>query len=64
MALNTSKKRSFKTTFPTETDETIDFIRRCLVYNPENRMTVEQALKHPYLSNFADSEPEITLGIK
>ena len=26
-------------------------------------MTVEEALKHPYLSDFAGSDPELILGI-
>ena len=27
----------------------IDFITKCLIYTPSNRMTAEQALKHPYI---------------
>jgi serine/threonine protein kinase len=29
----------------------IDFIRKCLVYNPGERMGCEEALKHPWLAN-------------
>lgn len=30
-------------------EEEIDLIKKLLVYNPTKRITVENALKHPYL---------------
>lgn len=27
----------------------IDFINKCLIYNPKDRLTAEQGLKHPYV---------------
>jgi len=30
----------------------IDFIKRCLVYDPMKRMTPDEALRHSYLRNF------------
>lgn len=37
----------------------LDLLKNLLVFNPDKRMTVEQALNHPYLSalHFADDEP-------
>jgi len=30
----------------------LDLIRKLLVFNPKNRLTVEEALEHPYLKDF------------
>ncbi|VDL60921.1 unnamed protein product [Hymenolepis diminuta] len=39
-----------------------DFVRRCLVWNPEDRMTVEEALKHPWIKyeEFSKGTTEIS----
>lgn len=31
----------------------LSFMKACLKMNPSDRITVEQALKHPYLINFS-----------
>jgi hypothetical protein len=36
--------------------------RKCLVYNPKKRMTVEQGLVHPYVKEFKGTEDEIVKG--
>jgi mitogen-activated protein kinase 15 len=38
--------------FPAASPEALDFISRCLVFNPSKRMTVDDALKHAYVSQF------------
>ena len=38
--------------------DAIDLIRKCLTYDPEVRLTVEEALKHPYIREFVGKEPE------
>eukprot|EP00754_Rhynchopus_humris_P025434 Rhum_TRINITY_DN14945_c6_g1::Rhum_TRINITY_DN14945_c6_g1_i1::g.130917::m.130917/K08794/CAMK1; calcium/calmodulin-dependent protein kinase I len=47
-------------------DEAKDFIRRLLVVNPEQRMTPEQALQHPWISDNKSTEPisDITKNMK
>lgn len=42
-------------------EEAIDFIRKCLYYNPQKRMTIEEAILHPYLKEFQGTEEE---GVK
>jgi serine/threonine protein kinase len=36
----------------------LDLIDKCLEFNPDNRITVDQALAHPYLANLHDPTDE------
>eukprot|EP01126_Amoeba_proteus_P013305 TRINITY_DN1562_c0_g2_i11.p1 TRINITY_DN1562_c0_g2~~TRINITY_DN1562_c0_g2_i11.p1 ORF type:complete len:340 (-),score=60.18 TRINITY_DN1562_c0_g2_i11:144-1163(-) len=38
--------------FPNADDDTIDFLEKLLKFNPEKRLTAEEALAHPYLQQF------------
>ena len=40
-------------------DQALDLIRKMLVFNPKNRLTVEEALRHPYLKDFHVPQEEI-----
>lgn len=46
------KKRSFNAFFPNMDEQALDLLRKLLVFNPHNRITVEEALRHPYLKDF------------
>ncbi len=46
------KKRSFNSFFPNVDEQALDLIRKLLVFNPHQRITVEEALRHPYLKDF------------
>jgi mitogen-activated protein kinase 15 len=41
-------------------EEAIDLIKKLLSFNPKNRLTVEQALEHPYVKDFHSPEEEIS----
>ena len=43
----------------TKDDDTLDFITKLLVFNPDKRMTVDEALKHQYLKEFHNPDEEI-----
>jgi len=58
-SINISKKRSFHSFFPNASEVALDFLRRLLVFNPNNRLTVEEALRHKYLEQFSSPEEEI-----
>jgi serine/threonine protein kinase len=50
------KKRSFSSFFPQMDEQALDLVRKMLVFNPKNRITVEEALAHPYLKDFHNAE--------
>lgn len=37
----------------------MDLLRKLLVFNPKKRLTVEEALSHPYMQDFHDEAEEI-----
>ena len=51
--------KSFADMFQGSSPEAIDLIKRMLTFNPQKRITVEQALAHPYLADlhFEEDEP-------
>lgn len=55
------KKKSFAGFFPNASPDAVDFIRQCLDWNPHKRINVEQALRHPLMKEFANTEDEKTL---
>ncbi|KAJ8901844.1 hypothetical protein NDN08_004049 [Rhodosorus marinus] len=48
----------FQDLYPGTRPDAIDLLEKMLVFNPDKRITVEQALKHPYLAPLHDSEEE------
>jgi len=57
-ALPIRKKRAFTTLFPQASADAIDFLNTTLTFDPKKRMTVEEALEHPYLAAYHDPEDE------
>lgn len=54
------KRRNFREVFSAHNppDDLIDLIERLLVLDPEKRITVEEAIQHPYLAEFSLPEDE------
>jgi serine/threonine protein kinase len=48
--------------FPTASKDAVDLLKKMLEINPEKRITIEEALSHPYLLD-EDEEENLTLGI-
>jgi len=58
-SINVAKKKSFQSYFTNASETALDFLRRLLVFNPNHRLTVEEALRHKYLEQFSSPEEEI-----
>eukprot|EP00828_Plagiopyla_frontata_P024961 TRINITY_DN3188_c0_g1_i6.p1 TRINITY_DN3188_c0_g1~~TRINITY_DN3188_c0_g1_i6.p1 ORF type:complete len:159 (-),score=22.41 TRINITY_DN3188_c0_g1_i6:168-644(-) len=53
------KRIDFRELFPGSSPEAIDFLGKCLQFNPKKRMTLVEALKHPVIDKVRDSKQEI-----
>jgi len=53
-ALPFRKRTPFSLLFPRANPLAIDLMEKCLTFNPARRITVEQALAHPYLEPYHD----------
>ncbi|KAK0560224.1 mitogen activated protein kinase [Tilletia horrida] len=54
------KRKEFSLVFPKASPAAIDFLKGVLAFDPKKRMTVEQALAHPYLASYHDPDDEPT----
>lgn len=54
------KKIPLKHMFPKTSDLALDLLEKLLAFNPVKRITVEEALRHPYLDSYHDPEDEPT----
>eukprot|EP01019_Chilodonella_uncinata_P003786 GABU01004671.1.p1 GENE.GABU01004671.1~~GABU01004671.1.p1 ORF type:complete len:243 (+),score=6.04 GABU01004671.1:52-729(+) len=59
-SITTTQKLSLQTYLKPygATEHAVHFIKRCLEYNPKRRITVEEALKHPYILQFHNPAQE------
>jgi serine/threonine protein kinase len=58
-SLPTKKPRALDILLPKASPVAIDLLKKIMVFNPQKRITVEEALKHPYLADlhFPEDEP-------
>ncbi|KIL59441.1 hypothetical protein M378DRAFT_1003994 [Amanita muscaria Koide BX008] len=57
-ALPFRKRRPFAQLFPNASSLAVDFLTKTLSFDPKKRLTVEQALAHPYLESYHDPDDE------
>ncbi|KZS98227.1 mitogen-activated protein kinase [Sistotremastrum niveocremeum HHB9708] len=57
-ALPFRKKKPFSQIFPNASPLAVDFLTKTLTFDPKKRLTVEEALAHPYLEAYHDPEDE------
>lgn len=56
-------KVAWTSLYPDATPEAIDLLERMLTFNPDRRITAENALAHPYFAEYHDPADEVrTLG--
>lgn len=51
-------KKSFQALFPSANPDALDLMDRMLAFDPSSRISVEQALEHPYLQIWHDASDE------
>jgi len=59
-SLPPTKPKRLRDVFPTASDDSLDLLKNLLHFNPHKRLTAEQALRHPYVSQFHNPEDEPT----
>ena len=57
-SLPPTKQRRIRDMFPSAPDEAIDLIKNLLQFNPNKRLSAEQALRHPYVAQFHNPDDE------
>ncbi|CAE6514743.1 extracellular signal-regulated kinase 1/2 [Rhizoctonia solani] len=57
-ALPFRKRRPFAQLFPNASELAVDFLTKSLTFDPKKRITVEDALCHPYLEAYHDPDDE------
>mmetsp|Transcript_19236 Transcript_19236/g.53973 ORF Transcript_19236/g.53973 Transcript_19236/m.53973 type:complete len:387 (+) Transcript_19236:148-1308(+) len=55
----TTQKSNLQDLFPHASKDALDLLTKCLQFNPAKRITCEEALKHPYVSEFHAPAEEI-----
>jgi len=60
------KGQDLGTVYPKASPEAIDMMKKLLAFNPNKRMSVEEALRHPFVEQFHDEsdEPRCTKSLK
>lgn len=59
-ALPFRRKKPFSQLFPQASEAAVDFLTKTLTFDPKKRLTVEEALTHPYLEAYHDPNDEPT----
>ncbi|KAF9511155.1 hypothetical protein BS47DRAFT_1377265 [Hydnum rufescens UP504] len=59
-ALPFRKKKPFSQLFPQASEAAVDFLTKTLTFDPKKRISVEDALAHPYLEAYHDPNDEPT----
>jgi len=58
MSLPFYQKKDFRVLYPQANPQALDLLDRLLTFNPDDRITVEEALSHPYVSAYHEPQDE------
>jgi len=56
------KRVDFLDLYPAATPEGLELLKKCLQFNPRKRITIDEAINHPFLSKVRDKTKEIVSG--
>ncbi|WVW86614.1 mitogen-activated protein kinase CPK1 [Kwoniella bestiolae CBS 10118] len=57
-ALEFTRRQDFGVVCPKASPKALDLLKKCLTFSPRKRITVEEALEHPYLEPYHDPNDE------
>jgi mitogen-activated protein kinase 15 len=60
--ITVTKTRSLKSLYPKADSVELDMLQKLLLFNPDKRMTIEEALEHPYVSEFHEQYKETEIS--
>lgn len=65
-SLNVRRQKPLTEVFPNASEDAMNLLESLLQFNPEKRLTADEALKHPYLAQFhnPDDEPVLTKPVQ
>ena len=63
-AFPNNKKKDLATLYPGAGNEALDFLGKILVFNPYFRITVDEALNHPFFTKVRKQEKEIKSSVE
>lgn len=55
-------KKSLEECIPTAPSDGLDLLKRLLQFNPDKRLTADEALHHPFVARFHNPDDEPSLG--
>lgn len=55
-------KKSIEELLPDAPKDGIDLLKKLLLFNPDKRITADEALRHPYISRFHNAAEEVSLN--
>ena len=61
-SISLKQRKSFASHFKDTNQITIDFLQGCLRFDPDKRFTTEEALAHPFVSQFRDEKEETIMS--
>eukprot|EP00388_Colpodella_angusta_P033038 GDKK01028445.1.p1 GENE.GDKK01028445.1~~GDKK01028445.1.p1 ORF type:complete len:180 (+),score=57.08 GDKK01028445.1:1-540(+) len=56
------KKKSLREILPRASEEALDLMAKLMTFNPNHRLSADEALKHPYVIQFSSPEEEVEVG--
>jgi len=57
-SLSVSRPRPLNEMFPSASAEALDLLRHCMHFNPQRRLSANEALRHPYVVQFHNPDDE------